>query len=337
MNVENIGNFEGSKVFQAGLESNTGVEILFMSYGAILRDWKVPVHHSKRSVVLGFKHLESYLKDTEHIGAIVGRVANRIRGARFTLNGKTYQLPANVGANHLHGGPKGLSRQNWTLDTDSQTNSVILSLHSPSGNMGYPGDVKIKAVYSLKDYKLSLKLSAEVSEPTPLSLVQHHYFNLSGEGSILDHQVQVDAAQFTPLSEELVPTGEFQSVTNTIYDLRHAKVQRTAQGDPQAYDINYVLNPHRDRYLDTVAIVQAPDKSLQLKLYTDQPGLQFYNGYYLNIEDDTLSGKPYVRHTGLCLEDQQFPDALNHRHFPSIIVEPGKAYHHECEIEIKPP
>ena len=335
MNVQSVANFEGKKVFGGKLKSASGVEISVLSYGGILQDWRVPVAHTIRPVVLGFKNAEAYFSDSEHIGALVGRVANRIRGAQFKINEKTYKLPANVGANHLHGGPKGIGRQNWNLDKDTQSNSIILSLESPAGDMGYPANVKFKAVYTLKDFRLSLKLMAEVSELTPINMVQHHYFNLMGSGTILDHQVQVDAKAYTPLSEELVPTGELKPVAGTMYDLRHAKIQRNQKGEPEAFDINYVLNPDRDRYLDSVAIVQAPDKSLSLKLYSNQPGLQFYNGYYLNTSADTHSGESYTRHTGLCLEDQMFPDALNHPHFPSILVEPGRPYHHECEIEIK--
>lgn len=319
ISLNKVGQFQGQPVFEAVLTSEVGVKLTIISYGAIVRDWQVPINGSLRSMVLGFPTFENYLTDTESIGAIVGRVANRIAGAKFTLNGETYHLPANVGVDHLHGGPAGLARRNWSLVTDSKMNSVTLRYHSPEGEMGYPGAVDFCATYTLKGYRVTLDMKATVSKTTPINMVQHHYFNLAGQGDILDHTLQVNADKYTPLTPALITTGEVLPV-DPHFDFRQAKNFKTAQGEAQPYDINFALNSSEF----PAAVAQSPDKSATLSLWTDQPGLQLYTGEHLPN-----------KFSGFCLEDQQFPDAVNKPQFPSIWVTPEQPYRHQCIIEIK--
>lgn len=322
MSIKTIGQFQGEPVQETVLTSDTGVEVTVMSYGAIVRDWRVPVNGEKRSVVLGFPDFETYLKDDANIGAIVGRVANRIGGAQFSVNERTYKLPANVGRDHLHGGPEGFSHKNWKI-VSTTPSQVVLSLHSPEGEMGYPGALDVTATYTLLGYTLNLVMEARATTTTPVSLVQHHYFNLMGHGDILDHVVTIPAQEYTPLSEALITTGEIASVENTRFDFRNGKNFRDSSMQPIPYDINFLL-PEGDRLNAPVAMALAPDQSLQLRLWSDQKGLQLYTGEYLKT--------PYA---GFCLEDQALPDAVNKEHFPSILIGPESDYRHWCNIEIK--
>lgn len=334
MNIKTIGQFKGEPVQETVLKSDAGVEITVMSYGAIVRDWRVPVNGTKRPVVLGFSDFETYLKDEANIGAIVGRVANRIGGAQFELNGQTYKLPANVGRDHLHGGPEGFSHKNWKIVSADPT-SVTLTLHSPEGEMGYPGAMDVKAKYTLLGHTLSLVMEAQVTALTPVSLVQHHYFNLMGQGDILDHFVKISAQEYTPLSDALITTGEIASVDGTHFDFRNEKNFRDSSKKAVPYDINFLLT-EENRVNHPVAIATAPDHSLQLRLWSDQKGLQLYTGEYLSAPAKGVNGEVYGKHAGFCLEDQALPDAVNKSHFPSILIRPETPYRHWCNIEIKP-
>ncbi len=328
--MKNIGQYNGEPVYEVTLTNPTGVQVSIMSYGAIVRDWKVPTPQGLRSVVLGFPNYESYLNDVAHLGAIIGRVANRVSNAQFTLHQKKYSLQPNVGFDQLHGGPFGLSRRNWQMRY--QDNSVVLSYNSPHGEMGYPGDVQFIAKYTLEGFQLKLEIQAHVSETTPINMVQHHYFNLMGHGPVMDHEFCIQADRYTPLTEKLTPTGQILSVDQTQFDFRSFRKLRDAQQQLITYDVNLCLAlPDRSQ---PVAIVKAPDRSLTLKLWTDQPGVQFYTSEYLNTVDAGHYGQRYQKHEGFCLEDQMFPDALNHPHFPSILVSPDKPYSHHCTIEI---
>jgi aldose 1-epimerase len=319
ISIKKIGHHQQQDVLEATLRSHEGVQVKIMSYGAIVRDWRVPVQNEDRSVVLGFPDFESYLEDSIHLGAIVGRVANRISGATFSIGPKTYPLPANVGTDHLHGGPEGLSKKNWQLTADENSNSIILDLHSPDREMGYPGRVDFRVVYTLTGYKLRIEMTAQVSELTPISMVQHNYFNLAGTGTVQDHRLQIHADRYTPLNDRLLPTGELKSVENSYYDFRQLRTMADPDGELLPYDINFAFYSNLEKSQDAAKAL-APDGSLTLRLWTDQPGVQLYNG----------------AKRGFCLEDQMFPDALHHDHFPSILVGPEKAYSHCCEIEIKP-
>jgi aldose 1-epimerase len=316
--MKTIGEFEGRPVTEAVLRTAMGSEVTIISYGATVRDWRVNVGSEKRRVVLGYDTFEPYKKDESYLGAIIGRVANRIGGARFDLHGRTYPVESEGKPYQLHGGPKGTGRRNWTMQMVDA--AVVLKFHSPAMEMGFPGAVDFTVIYSVDGEKLKVQLQAEVSEATPISMAQHGYFNLLGKGPVLDHRLSVDALAYTPLDHNLVPTGEIRRVENTIYDFGNARTMRSALGEPVGYDINLVLKPDRD-FTQPVAELTAPDESVKLRLWTDRPGVQVYNAIHLD-------------HSALCLEDQMFPDAVNRPEFPSIIVTPDKPYRHECAIEI---
>ncbi|WP_309083890.1 aldose epimerase family protein [Chelativorans sp.] len=327
-----IGIHEGRDVLETVLESQTGARVAVMSYGAVIRDWQVPVAGGMRSVVLGFDRFEDYPEHSPYFGAIAGRVANRIANSRFALGGREYRLPANEGSNHLHGGPKGVSKQVWDMEALSGE-AVRLSLTSPDGEMGYPGRLKIAVTYRLSGNALRIEFAAETDAPTPVSLVQHNYFNLLGEGLICGHELQVAANAYTVLGDGFIPTGEIRPVAGTPYDFRAPRELCDNAGDPIPYDINLVLDTGRDP-MAPVAVVTAPDGSLTLRLKTDRPGLQVYTGDKMNVTVPGLGGRRYPRFGALCLEDQLFPDAVNHAHFPSPVIVPDRPYSHWCVIEI---
>ena len=323
----------GRAVEQVSLVSSSGVEGDILNYGVVVRDWRVPVVGALRSVVLGFETFEPYPVHSPHLGALAGRVANRIGGARFELNGQVYQLPVNERDYCLHGGPEGLGFQVWDMEPDSAGQRVRFRHHSPHGAMGFPGNVEFEAVYTLEANRLRLELSATADRDTPISLVQHQYFNLGAGDDVLGHLVTINADRYTPVSADLMPTGEVASVAGTIYDLRNGGLLRDASGKPNDFDINLCLTEARDPSAPVVQVA-GPDGALTLKLWTDRPGMQFYNGVWTDIEFSGLGGKRYGKYSGLCFEDQAWPDAVHHDNFPSIIHGPDRPYSHFCEIEI---
>ncbi|MCW5720261.1 MAG: galactose mutarotase [Devosia sp.] len=333
--VSTFGEHGGKRVDQFRLLSDTGVGVDIIGYGVAVRDWRVPVAGGERSVVLGFDSFEPYVLHSPHFGSLAGRVANRIKGASFELDGVTYRLPANAGDLQLHGGAEGLGRQVWSGQVDNANNAVRFTHFSPDGAMGYPGNVNFAATYSLKGNRLRLELSATTDRATPISLVQHQYFNLGTGADVLDHTIQVQSSAYTQLGDDLAPTGAILPSRGTIYDLRTPRIMREGDGTPIDYDIGMVLDSGR-KTSDPIASVVAPDKDLTLKLWSDRPGVQVYNGVWTDIPVPGLEGKSYGKHAGFCLEDQAFADALHNPHFPNIIHSPDRPYSHWCEIEIAP-
>ena len=331
--VSTFGELDGKRVDQFTLRSDSGVEIDIIGLGAAVRDWRVPVSGGVRSVALGFETLEPYPEHSPHFGAITGRVANRISGASFDLDGQHFPLPVNEGAVHLHGGPEGLGRQVWTGEVDSASDNLRLTHHSPDGAMGYPGNVDFSVVYKLEGNRLRLDMAANADRPTPISMVQHQYWNLGEDAVVLDHWVQIPSSAYTELGADLCATGAILPSRGTPYDLRAGRTMGDVAGQPFDYDINLVLDTGRD-LRDPIATVRGPDGLLTLQLWSDRPGLQFYNGVMTNVAVPGLNGRTYRKHAGFCLEDQAFPDALHNPHFPSIIYGPDRPYRHWCEIEI---
>jgi aldose 1-epimerase len=331
--VSTFGEYEGKRVDQFRLVSDTGVTVDIIGYGVVVRDWRVPVAGGERSVVLGFDSFEPYPLHSPHFGSLAGRVANRIKNASFELNGTIHKLEANAGDLQLHGGEKGLGRQVWTGQADSANNAVRFTHFSPDGAMGYPGNVNFAATYSLKGNKLHLELTATTDRATPISLVQHQYFNLGTSDDVLDHTIQVNSSAYTELGEDLAPTGAILPSRGTKYDLRQPRTMRDANGAPVEYDIGMVLDTGR-KLADPIATVLSPAKDLTLKIWSDRPGVQVYNGVWTDIPVPGLNGKTYGKHSGLCLEDQNFADALHNPHFPNIITTPERPYSHWCDIEI---
>lgn len=329
-----FGQFEGRDVEEIVLRSPAGVEISILTYGALVRDWRVPVDGTMRSVVLGFDSFEPYLTRSPFFGAICGRVANRIGGAQFDLDGVHYDLVPSEGKNQLHGGPKNFATTLWSVTALTPT-SVTLALSSPDGDMGFPGNVAVEFTYRLEGHKLMLEWTARSDKPTPINLVQHNYFNLMGQGDVLDHTLEVTGTAVTELGEGQIPTGAIVPVAGTELDFSSPRPMRDQAGNAIEIDINYAL-PTRRNFADAVGRFRAPDASLTLEIFSDQPGLQVYNGWKIEPDTKGLHGQHYGPFSGLCLEDQIFPDAINNPHFPNSVFGPDRPYHHWCAIEIKP-
>lgn len=326
-----FGSFKGKRVDQFTLRSDTGVEVDIMTWGVVVRDWRVPVAGGMRSVVLGFDSFDPYPDHSPHFGSIAGRVANRIRNASFELDGKTYTLPANFLTHTLHGGPEGLGQQVWNAEADTANNAVVFTHTSPDGHMGFPGEVKFTLTYALIGNKLSLRMHATADRRTPINVVQHQYFNLGTTPLIVDHSYRIESDAYTELDDELIPTGRFIPVDGTKWDLRQPRTLRDAEGNIVEYDGNLMLRDGRD-LSQPVAEVVAPEGDLRLQLWTDRPGLQLYSSPWTNVN---VPGGPTIgKYTGFCLEDQDLPDAVHHPGFPSIIYGPDRDYVHSCDIEI---
>ncbi len=329
-----VGTYQGETVEEITLVSDTGVELAILTYGALIRDWQVPVGGAMRSVVLGFDDFAPYPDKSPYFGAICGRVANRVGGARFTLDDKTYALVPNEGENQLHGGPGGFAKRVWSV-ADQSPDSVTLILSSPDGDMGYPGVLEASVTYRLQGYRLDIDFSAQTDTRTPVNIVQHNYFNLMGTGDVLDHGLEIMGSAITELDEAQIPTGAILPVAGTHLDFSAARSMRGDDGSAIRIDQNYALATGRNGETP-VARLTAPDGSLVLSLYTDQPGLQVYNAYKIDPPMTGRDGATYSAFSGICLEDQGFPDAINHSHFPTTIIGPDAPYRHRCGIEIAP-
>jgi aldose 1-epimerase len=301
----------------------------FLDYGARLVSLTVPDENDRYAdVVLGFDTLEEYLADTTFQGATIGRLGNRLARGRFTLDGKTYQVPQNNGVNSLHGGSEGFARKLW--QGTPIDDGVEFHLVSQDGDQGYPGTLTVTVRYTFRDDALRIAYTATTDAPTVVNLTNHTYFNLAGEssGTILNHEVTIDADRFTPVDENLIPTGELRLVGGTLFDWRQILPIHHNIDDPDeqieragGWDHNYVLN---DPGLGKLAAeLYDPASKRSMLVETTQPGLQFYSGNFLN------GANGYARRTGLCLETQHFPDSPNHPAFPSVVLRPGEAFRSE--------
>ena len=288
-------------------------------------------------VTLGYRDFAGYLGDTSYFGCLVGRYANRIAKGRFTLDGKAYSLALNNGPNSLHGGPTGFQKRVWSPKVVSGPDGDALELTyvSKDGEEGYPGTLTAKVVYSLRaDGGLAIDYTATTDAPTVVNLTNHAYFNLAGEGegTILGHEMQIEADETTPVDGTLIPTGERWPVAGTPFDFRKpvAIGARIDAADEQlkaggGYDHNYVLRGASGA-LRLAARVLEPKSGRVLEVLTTEPGLQFYSGNFLDGKVVGKSGKPYVRRGALCLEAQHFPDSPNQPGFPSVVLRPGQTY-----------
>jgi aldose 1-epimerase len=315
-----------------------GIELRIMTYGATIVSLKTPDRHGRfQNIVLGFDTLAPYLAGVPYFGATVGRYANRIAEGRFTLDGKTYQLPRNDGPNSLHGGLHGFDKRVWTAESHDTPEGPTMRLTyvSADGEEGYPGQLTAHVTYRLgDDDTLSIAFEATTTAPTPVNLANHAYFNLSGDPgrTILDHVLTIDADRFTPVSPTLIPTGELRSVAGTPFDFRTPTAigSRIEIGDDQlrigkGYDHNWILNQAKPGALTRAAVLTDPASGRSLELRTTQPGLQFYSGNFLDGKP-AGGGTVFAHRTGLCLETQHFPDSPNHPDFPSTILRPGETY-----------
>jgi aldose 1-epimerase len=276
-----------------------------------------------------------YAGQSEYFGALIGRYGNRIANARFTLDGVAHLLDINNGANHLHGGTQGFHRVLWQAETFATPLSagLILSHTSPDGDMGYPGNLEVTVIYELRsDNELRIAFHAITDQATPVNLTNHAYFNLAGEGDILGHEIMIAADGYTPIDSAQIPLGELSPVAGTPFDFRTARAigARIGEDNQQlrnglGYDHNWVLNKSAPRALELAARLRDPGSGRVLEVWTQEPGLQFYSGNFL---DGRLSGKgrSYACRSGICLEPQHFPDSPNQPSFPSTILRPGEEY-----------
>jgi len=324
MTIERFGTLDGSDVLEVRLTAPDGIEMRVLNWGAVVRDLVVPTPKGPQRVVLGLNSIEDYVAHSPYFGAIVGRYANRIGQARFTLNGETFGLDANEGRNQLHGGTRGFGSRLWTI-VDHQPSSVTLALVSEDGDMGYPGRLIATCTYSLHERAtVRIALEATCDKPTPVNLTTHGYFNLDGSTDISSHHLLIAGDFITPTSADLIPTGEVRSVENTDYDFTTLRPIGAAQLMQRRirYDINYVLRGGRGQ-LTHAATLQSLMSGLSMELWTTEPGVQFYDGHLLDMPVPGLGGAHYGPHAGLCLEPQRFPDGPNKAHFPPCILEPG--------------
>jgi len=312
-------------------------EARIATYGGVLVSFKTPDRSGKMSdVVLGFDDVDGYVSNFNgpsdaFFGAIIGRYANRIAHGTFTLEGKQYSLPKNNGENTLHGGPHGFNNVAWKAKPVA--NGVELSYFSKDGEEGFPGNLTATVRYTLEGGSLRIEYSATTDKPTVVNLTNHSYFNLAGQGDILSHELTLHASRFTPVDAGLIPTGELKAVQSTPFDFREEKAigSRINENDEQlhlghGYDHNWVLD-HPGGKLAEAAELYDPSTGRVLKVLTDQPGIQFYSGNFLDGSIKGKGGKAYELHAGLCLETQHFPDSPNHPDFPTTEVKPGQRYH----------
>jgi aldose 1-epimerase len=317
---------------------NAQLTVQVITYGAHVVSIEAPDRLGKKAdVVLGFDNIDGYAseKNTTYIGAIVGRYGNRIAKGTFKVSGNEYHIPLNNGANALHGGPVGFDKKVW--QAHEITNGVELTMVSPDGDMGFPGELTVHVRYTLENSSLRIVYSATTTKPTVVNLTNHSYFNLAGngQGTILGEKLTLKADRYTPVDAGLIPTGELAPVAGTPFDFAKATAigERINQQNEQltlagGYDHNFVLSgPVGKDGLREAAHAVEPLSGRTLTVYTTEPGVQFYSGNFL---DGTLTGRfgaKYVKHSGFCLETQHFPDAPNQPSFASTELLPGKTYH----------
>ncbi|AUS07375.1 aldose epimerase family protein [Pseudotamlana carrageenivorans] len=323
---------------QFTLKNTNGVTLNVITYGGRITSLKVPNKNGAfENVVLGFDNLEDYLKDNPFFGALIGRFGNRIAKGKFTLNGNEYTLATNDGPNHLHGGVDGFDRVVWTAEPieDEEESSLKLTYLSKDGEEGYPGNLEVTVVYTLtKDNALEVSYKATTDKATVVNLTQHAYFNLTGDFTkdILDHEVVINADAYLPVDATLIPTGVIKNVEGTPFDFRKAKTigkDITTQNEQlilgKGYDHCWVLNGEKDSMRQVASAYDKASGRL-MEIYTDEPGIQFYTGNFLDGTLPMPEGGTYGHRTGFCLETQHFPDAPNQKNFPSVVLNPGETY-----------
>jgi aldose 1-epimerase len=330
---------DGTPVDLYTLRNEKGMRVQATNYGAIIVSLVVPDRDgTPGDVVLGFDTLEEYLDHSPYFGCIVGRYANRIAGGRFALDGVEYELARNDGPNHLHGGVQGFDKRVWdaeALGTDGEP-SLKLTYTSPDGEEGYPGALTATVLYTVTDDNtLAIEYTATTDQATIVNLTNHSYLHLAGAGSgdILSHELLINARQFTPVNEALIPTGELSDVSGTPFDFRQltrvgarieAENEQLQRGG--GYDHNWVVNgqPGTKRL---AARAYEPMTGRMLEVHTTEPGIQFYAGNMMPPQIEGKDGQVYVRRGGFCLETQHYPDSPNHPEFPSSVLRPGDTYH----------
>jgi aldose 1-epimerase len=331
---------DGTEVFAITLAGGNGVSARILTYGATLQSLIVPdAKGRKADVVLGYDDLASYVDHPNYFGVTVGRYANRIAGGRFALDGQTYQLPTNNGANSLHGGTKGFDKVVWKVVSvqSGPVAKVVLAHVSPDGDMGYPGALSVTVTYTLDGKgNLGIVFEAQADKPTIVNMTNHAIFNLAGRGSVEGHRLMIPAAAYTPVNAALIPTGELRKVAGGAFDFRQPRAIGQAWRDGRdaqivygrGYDHNFALDKGVSAQPELAARLADPASGRVLEVLTTEPGVQVYTGNFL---DGTLVGKGgalYRMGDGIALEPQKFPDAPNQPSFVSARIDPGKPYRH---------
>ncbi|WP_394804842.1 aldose epimerase family protein [Sphingomonas agrestis] len=332
---------DGRSVEAVLLTNNRGVSANIIAYGASIQSLVMPDRTGKKAdIALGHDDMEGYLKYPNFIGSTVGRFANRIDGGRFTLNGREYQTPLNDGTNSLHGGTMGFDKVLWDVVSvkNGPTASVTLRYVSPDGDQGYPGTLTVDATYSLDEANnLTIDYRATTDKTTIVNISNHAYWNLGGEGSgsAMDHIVTIPAQSITPVNETLIPTGQFRPVAGTVFDFRTPRAigdrvrdtrdQQIVYG--RGYDHNWVIGRKVIDGTQLMARVSDPKSGRSFEIWSNQPGLQFYSGNFMDGKFAGKSKRFYRQGDAIVMEPQIFPDAINQKGFPEARLEPGQTYH----------
>ncbi|MBX3253451.1 MAG: galactose mutarotase [Chitinophagaceae bacterium] len=335
MTAEKWGMVDGKEVYQYSLFNTNGTVVKIINYGgAITGIWTPDKKGTPGNVVLAFDSLPGYLQGGNPcFGCLVGRFANRIANAAFTLDGKQYKLAPNNNGNTLHGGIKGFDKVVWDATPLPEQNSLQLKYVSKDGEEGFPGELSVTVIYTLTgDNALQIRYDAVTDAPTPVNLTNHAYFNLSAgkDATVLEHELLLNATHYTVADEKLIPTGEIAAVKGTALDFTAIKkvgkdIKRVAPG----YDHNFVLNNLSGKLQETGYLYHAAS-GRKMEVFTTQPGVQLYTGNFLNGSlQHTTDGIEYNQYAGLCLETQHYPDSPNQPLFPSTILRPGEKFHHE--------
>jgi aldose 1-epimerase len=334
---------DGEKVSLFVLTNANGLQVSLLDYGATVKEILTPDRNGKfANVSLGFSNLSDYREKSPYFGCIAGRYANRIAGGKFSLDGKEYQLATNNGPNHLHGGERGFDKIVWNAKIKEVGTGVVFTMRSPDGDEGYPGNLLSKVTYTLtNENELKIEYVATCDKPTVLNLTNHTYFNLAGEGddTILDHQLTLYADEYVATDETNIPVS-LSKVAGTPLDFTKPQIigDRIEQSHEQlkfgkGYDHTWIINKggiSQDN-LNHAATLRDPGSGRKMDIFTDQPGIQFYSGNYLDGTYLGQSGKPYPLRSGLCLETQVFPDSPNHQgeeRWKSCVLKPGETYRH---------
>ena len=325
--ITKFGTHDGRDVLNAEL-SDGETKVSILNYGALTREWQV----RGIPVVLGFDSFDPYPVHSRSFGIIAGRVANRTAHGRFALEGVDYQLPQNSNGHHLHGGDLGLGRRIWDMEAQSGGRGVRLRYHSPDGEEGYPGAVDFDISITLSGPTLTYEMTAMPDRATPINLAQHNYYNLNGTGDVRRHDLRIAAAAYTPVDQDLIPTGEILPVAGTHLDFR-ANTQMGAI-DPRGIGIDHNLVLDQEAEGPQV-VAQGDETGLELRLWTDQPGVQLFNAPALSVAVPGFDHTRYGAFSGFCLEPQGFPDSLNKPDFPSIIASPDRPYHQKLVVDIR--
>lgn len=328
---ERFGEIKNEPVFSFTLINENGVEITVINYGCVITKVLAPDKNGHfENIVLGYDMLEDYVHDPYFLGAVIGRVAGRIRGASFKLDGKVYTLAANEHLNHIHGGIKGFDKVIW--DAEIIDNGVLFFYESPDGEEGYPGNLKMEVIYTLNDEnELSIRYEAISDQKTIVAPTNHSYFNLSGncKRDVLTHVLTIKSNEFLELDNEFLPTGRLQNVESTPFDFTAGRMIKTGvvSEHPQnilvgkGYDHPFILHTNHDHEV----LLKDPESGRTLMIETDEPAVVVYSGNSLK-QEGSFNGVPSRKYLGICLETQTPPDAIHHSYFPSVILEKDKLY-----------